>query len=108
MPDFRGRQLALSTIYRTIQRFAGDALLVVLDVRPLQFRDNYEQPPQLKLDRFDADYSKALAKLKFYFELIGFRSLPESQYMVLNLDCKRPRIGDFCYPAKLAKDASVN
>jgi len=108
MPNFRGCQVALFTIYRTIQRLAGDALLVVLDVRPLQFRGNYKQPLKLELDKFNVGYNSAISKLQLYFELMGFHSLLESQYMALNLDYKRPHIGDFCYSSKLEKDASIH
>src|SRR3990167_4798560 len=106
-PAYRGKQLGLLTIYRTIQRFASNALLVVLDSRPLQCRENEELSPELGLDKYTTDRYRATSRLSFYFELLGFQSIPGSHYMVLNLDCKRPCIGDFRYPSKLETNESV-
>ena len=107
-PAYRGQQLGLRTLYRTIQRFSGDAMLVVLDARPLQCRDNYEISPDLGLDQYTTDCYQATSRLHFYFELLGFRSVANSRYMVLNLDCKRPCIGDFSYPAELEEGTRIN
>jgi hypothetical protein len=59
-PPHRGQCLGLKTIYRTIQRLAGGSMLVILDVRPLQYRSNYLNLDKLELNRFKGSSEASL------------------------------------------------
>lgn len=99
---FRGHSIGLAAMSRAIDLFGQGCGYVVLKVAPLQFASRdysleanwYEK---YGLAQFTADKVAAGQKLQDYYARLGFRSIPEKQWMVLNLAYKRAGFGEIGY-----------
>jgi hypothetical protein len=68
---------------------------VTLRCVPLQFRRSEsarrdEWITQLRLDEFDAQRDVCQAKLEKYFQQLGFKKVPKTNFMVLNPALRQP------------------
>lgn len=99
LPSFRGARLGLAAIHRTIQQFGHGCGYVVLKPVPLQIEPIRSASDQhwrkaMALERFPADIDAGVRRLRAYYGLLGFRLIPGSEWMALNLDFVRPSLAD--------------
>lgn len=96
-PKYRGHNIGLAAIYRTIQQVARGCGLVILKAYPLQFIDpnlSEEPMPVEGIDKFSKDEKVATQKLIDYYSRLGFKSVPKTDYMLLNLEYNGPSLED--------------
>ena len=97
LPAFRGIKLGLAAIHRTIQQFGRDCGYVLLKPMPLQAEpaDSVERKRwrrTLALSKFPKNIEAGRRRLADYYSLLGFRPVPNSEWMALNLDFALPSL----------------
>lgn len=97
LSPFRGAKLGLAAINRTIDLWGHGCGYAVLLPAPLQAQPAYSLGDQrwreaMALDKFTPDIEAACDRLAAYYALLGFRPVPNSEWMALNLDFERPSL----------------
>jgi GNAT superfamily N-acetyltransferase len=103
LPEFRGRGLGLKVLRHMMVRFSPGAGVIAMKVFPLQHESEQTAEDEdkrawrklLSLDSFIDDEEISTAKLKVYYERLGFESLPNSNFMVFNMNWKFPPVVDY-------------
>mgnify|MGYP006280540581 FL=1 len=85
-PAYRGHKLALAVIDLSIQNFGHGCCVAVIDPHP----HIGKIPPELS----EAEIQSGIAGLSSYFARMGFRPIPNSSLMALDLDQVRPTLAD--------------
>jgi hypothetical protein len=85
-PEYRGHKLALAAIELSIQHF-GHACGVV-GIKP--YPQIQKIPPELSA----AEIQSSIVSLSTYFARLGFRPVPDSPLMALDLDRVRPTLAE--------------
>lgn len=99
LAPYRGAKLGLAAINRTIEMFGHGCGYAVLIPAPLQQEQSDRSGDQywreaMALDKFTQDIEAACRRLTDYYSLLGFRPIPNSEWMALNLDFMRPSLGE--------------
>lgn len=88
-PRYRGQGIGLDVLRWITRQFSLGCGLVAMKPFPLQFEggppaDHANDPrfKALRLDSFDTDYCRALAKLRAHYEKLGFAQVPGTDLMV--------------------------
>jgi len=92
------KKLSLAAIYRTIQKFSSGCLLVVIKTIPQDLDNNkLSDVGRVSLEKFSEPERQAICSLQEYYQKIGFKKVPETAYMVLDLELKRPNLEDIVF-----------
>lgn len=92
-PEFRGKGLGLHAIRALIQRLRQGVGLVALKPFPLQFEVKASESTGYRkggLHLFNISETEARRKLVKHYALLGFREVPDTEFMVLNPEVKLP------------------
>ncbi|MCE3232803.1 MAG: hypothetical protein K0R98_1060 [Rickettsiaceae bacterium] len=82
---YRGQEKGLSAMCEVVKRYEGHCKVAALKVTPLQFSPCLEEIGDVDLLSFVKDEVSSIKKLKSYYAKLGFESIPDSDYMVLDL-----------------------
>lgn len=85
-PAYRGHKLALATIDLSIHNFGHECCVVGIKPYP----QIQKIPPELSV----AEIQSSIASLSTYFARMGFRPVPNSPLMALDLDRVRPTLAE--------------
>lgn len=92
-PEFRGKGLGLHAIRALIQRLRQGVGLVALKPFPLQFEVKASESTGYRkkgLHLFSLPEAEARRKLVEHYAKLGFREVPDTEFMVLNPEAKLP------------------
>jgi len=92
-PEFRGKGLGLQAIRALIRRLRQGVGLVALKPFPLQFEAGASESKGYRakgLHLFKLRETEARKKLVEYYARLGFREVPDTEFMVLNPEAKLP------------------
>lgn len=78
----RGHGVGLAAMWRTIQTFGGDCVMVLCKPFPL---DRDRDAPR-------TETKKAVAKLRAYYRRLGFKPIPGTEYMGFNPAMRAPKL----------------
>lgn len=97
-PEYRGRRLGLAALYRVLQKFMGGCRFAFIKVFPLQFRSGHSiERSNEQLKQFTRDKKAAVRKLKNYYSKIGFKRIPNSDYMLFDNELRHPPFSKIGY-----------
>lgn len=85
-PFARGQRLGLSVLERAIRDWSSGCTLVLIKPYPLQLGNRASKGPEwdrLALDRYPRQPAEAFARLRVYYERLGFERLGRSQHFAL-------------------------
>ncbi len=89
----RGRNLALHAVADMLRSFRGNGDVAALKVYPLQFsKGSATFDIRLRMDLLPRDWDASRAKLKAYYQKLGFRCHPDSDFMFLACDEAQSRL----------------
>lgn len=103
LPEFRGHNLGLLVMRRMIERFGAGVSVVAIKPFPLQHECGRDEEggwrQKMRLDDFDKDFRRAVAKLRRYYGKLGFKFMKGTPFMFLDAQRTLPA------PSKLAVKA---
>ena len=87
-PQYRGKSLGLLALRALIHRHRSGVGLIAMNPVPLQFESKFVDEKnsdlfrRFGLDSFSLPKNKATAKLKKYYGRLGFKQVPQTEFMV--------------------------
>lgn len=93
LPEHRGRRLGLAIAWRLIDTFEPGCGLVVCEPFPMQFGgpgEDADWRARMRADTLAGTKELARAKLAGYWSRLGFKPIPGTKYLALNLSLQRP------------------
>lgn len=97
LPEYRHKRYGLIVLRRLIERFGSGVGIVAMKPFPLQceasWREDVDEWRQrMKLDDFQKDETRSTAKLRWYYAALGFKRLPNTEFMFLSTDSPLPSV----------------
>jgi hypothetical protein len=97
-PEHRGRMLGLVAVCRMLDVLGSGSGLAVCQPYPLQFstcsKNDAAWRDYLAVDEFVRDLDVATAKLRKYWERLGFRRIPTTPFFALSFEQMRPTLNE--------------
>jgi hypothetical protein len=103
-PPYRGKQRGLIALLGLIDQFCSGVRVAALKPFPLQHEasakreDRTDEYRRLELDKFEQDMRKSTAALKRYYARAGFKAVPRTDYMILDLQSRSVTARDLIEP----------
>jgi hypothetical protein len=97
---YRGNNIGLAAIYRSIQQFGQGCGLVALTPFPLQFSSSAiddDRDAEMNYQDFTNDKELASYKLRAYYQKLGFVQIEDSEIFILNPAFKLPDLAELGY-----------
>jgi GNAT superfamily N-acetyltransferase len=108
LPKFRGKRFGLLVLRRLIERFSAGVGIVAMKPFALQLEATWpeeadEWRERMKLKEFPKDENRSIAKLRWYYAQLGFKRLPNSEFMFLGADAPLKSVADLLAGEKSTK-----
>lgn len=90
-PPYRGQELAIPVIFRTIQQYGHGCKFAVMKPFPLQFEAGVAESEwyqEMEMESFEQNEEQALDKLRSYYLKMGFAEVKGTPFLALNLALK--------------------
>lgn len=98
LPDYRGRGLGLVASQRVLDLYGSGCGVAVTLPCPLQHYPAHAVDPKsaarMRYDLFTADEAAGRRKISRHWKELGFKKIPDSEYMVLFFGLDRPTMRD--------------
>ncbi len=96
MPEYRGKSIGLTTLWKIIQRCSGGAGVIALKPYPLQFEHEAMDKgielwrDKMQLNEFTGDIESATEKLENLYRKLGFVKAKNSSVMYRSNNTRLP------------------
>lgn len=97
LPAHRGRRVGLLAAWHFIELFETGCGFVACEPFPMQYGlvgEDVEWRARMGVDAFGGDKATARAKLVAYWSRLGFRAIPGTKLLGINLAMQRPTLRD--------------
>ncbi|MBM7332680.1 hypothetical protein [Alloalcanivorax marinus] len=100
LPQFRGRRIGLKVLRQMMVRFSPGAGVIALKAFPLQLEhESFDEDARawrerLDLNSFVQDEEVSMAKLQDYYSTLGFKAIPNSDFMIFCTGWPIPSLDD--------------